>query len=162
MTEGARPLVLLDVDGPLQPWAGDTGTRPAEFVRFPLRRSWWWGRAGFVWLNPAHGPALLGLAERTGAELVWATAWGQRANLVIGPAVGLPELPVIEFVSRGLFTDEQWKFAAVARFAYDRPLVWFDDDFELRPAAKAEFLARLRDAELAAAEAWLLGLAETG
>lgn len=55
-----------------------------------------------MWLNPAHGPLLLGLAEWTG----------------------------------------RWKFPAVGRFAGDRPLVWFDDDFDLYPGARDAFLAR--------------------
>jgi hypothetical protein len=31
-------------------------------------------------LNPRHGPLLTGLAERTGAEIVWASHWTGAAN----------------------------------------------------------------------------------
>lgn len=59
----------------------------------------------------------------------------------------------------------------MGRFAYGRPLAWFDDDFDLRPAAKARFLDRrdpptllvatdpatgLTGAELAAVERWFM------
>jgi hypothetical protein len=59
---------------------------------------------------------------------------------------------------------------AVARFAYGRPLAWLDDDFDLRVAAKASFLARrdmptllvpvhpavgVTDGDLARVEHWL-------
>ena len=30
----------------------------------------------------------------------------------------------------------------MGRFAYGRPLFWFDDDFDLRPGAKERFLRR--------------------
>jgi hypothetical protein len=46
-----------------------------------------------VWLNPEHGRALLGL----GYELCWATTWMSDANTWIGPVLGLPELPFVEF-----------------------------------------------------------------
>ena len=61
---------------------------------------------------------------------------------MVGAALGLPSLPVIEFA--GPFSDSgpDWKYPAVARFAYGRPLAWVDDDFELRPDAKARFLTR--------------------
>jgi hypothetical protein len=72
----------------------------------------------------------------------------------------------------GPFSDSgpDWKFPAVARFAYGRPLAWVVDDFELRPAAKARFLDRrepptllvpvtpsagMTDDDLASTERWL-------
>jgi hypothetical protein len=135
-----RPLVLLDVDGPLHPWAA--ATCPPEYVEHRYRLSRWRKARSPLWLNPAHGPALLHLANRTGAELVWATSWGERANAVIGPAIGLPPLPVIDFAGPLADTGPQWKFLAVARYSYGRPLAWVDDDFELRPQARAAFLAK--------------------
>jgi hypothetical protein len=95
-----------------------------------------------VWLNPEHGPALLGLAERTGLELAWATTWQHRANVWFGPAIGLPELPVVEFAGPHADTKCTWKYPAVARFAYGRALAWLDDDFGLFPEARDAFLAR--------------------
>jgi HAD domain in Swiss Army Knife RNA repair proteins len=79
----SRPLLLLDVDGPLNPWAARSA--PPGFAEHRYRASRW-GRRLTVRLNPRHGRDLLELAERTGAELAWATTWGHRANRVIGPA----------------------------------------------------------------------------
>ncbi|SEB67496.1 hypothetical protein SAMN05216482_0488 [Streptomyces sp. PAN_FS17] len=106
----SRPLLFLDVDGPLNPYAAKPTRRPdgyttlrvprdngdfqdhqeLSFRRGPLR----------VWLNPAHGQALLKL----GYELCWATTWMADANRWIGPVIGLPELPFVDFGDR-LFQD---------------------------------------------------------
>jgi hypothetical protein len=77
-----------------------------------------------------------------GAELAWATTWGHRANGEIGPALGLPPLPVVEFAGPFAQSRPDWKFPAGARFAHGRPLVWLDDDFGLRPAARERFLGK--------------------
>jgi hypothetical protein len=82
-----------------------------------------------VRLNPTHGPTLLALAERVGLELVWATTWEHEANEAIGPRIGLPVLPVVEFGLR--IHARLWKWAAVAEFAGARPLAWLDDDFTI-------------------------------
>jgi hypothetical protein len=98
-----------------------------------------------MWLNPDHGPALLRLAALADAELVWATNWEHQANTMMGPAIGLPTLPVVEF-GGGLERREgqpfSWKFGAVGRRAAGRPLAWLDDDFDTYPAARDEFLGR--------------------
>lgn len=78
-----------------------------------------------MWLNPGHGPALLKLADETGAELVWATTWEHLANEYIGPALGLPKLPVIEWG----FKSFHWKYDAVLEYTNGAPFVWFDDQF---------------------------------
>lgn len=137
----SRPIVFLDVDGPLNVWA--SGDRPAGFVEHRFRVSRWGQRRLRMWLKPAHGSLLLGLAQRTGAELVWASTWaGPAANAMVGRALGLPELVSISFVPGSALGDGQWKFPAVGRFAGDRPLVWFDDDFDLYPGARDAFVAR--------------------
>ncbi|WP_166659296.1 HAD domain-containing protein [Labedaea rhizosphaerae] len=171
-----RPLLLLDVDGPLHPWAATAQGRPPGFVEHRYRLSRWRRATASVWLNPAHGAALLALADVTGAELVWATSWGDRANVVIGPAIGLPRLPVIDFAGSLADSGPDWKFRAVARHCYGRPLAWLDDDFELRPQAREAFLIKrkfnaaptllasvdprtgLTDADLDAVLAWLQAL----
>lgn len=136
-----RPIVFLDVDGPLNVWA--SGARPAGFVEHRFRVSRWGRRRLRMWLDAGHGPLLLGLAERTGAELVWASTWpGAVANATVGRTLGLPELASITYVPGSALGDGRWKFPAVGRFAGDRPLVWFDDDFDLYPAARDAFVAR--------------------
>ncbi|MFE0028826.1 HAD domain-containing protein [Amycolatopsis sp. NPDC059021] len=141
-------MLLLDVDGPLSPWAAGKDVKPSGFVEHRFRLPGWSRRRPLrMWLNPALGPALLGLAGQAGLELVWATSWEHRANTMMGPAMGLPVLPVIEFPA-GLqprpgqpFT---WKYGPVARYAAGRALAWLDDDFEVYPAARDRFIERRR------------------
>jgi hypothetical protein len=109
-------LIFLDVDGPLIPFrARPAGAGSAAVSGNPLL-----GR-----LDPADGERLLGL----GGRLVWATTWMAEANEVIGPRLGLPELPVVDFPdddepARGL----HWKTAFLTRWAAGRPFVWIDDE----------------------------------
>lgn len=121
-----RPLILLDVDGPINPFRGPTpeGYTTQRLLIFDVR------------LNPDHGPALLKVAEETGAELAWASTWEHNANEYIGCRIGLPTLPVIEVASR----SSRWKFGPVLDYAAGRPLLWFDDDFQLFPEEEEWFL----------------------
>ncbi|MFK0217786.1 hypothetical protein ACIQWN_06270 [Streptomyces vinaceus] len=133
MTE--RPLLLLDVDGPLNPFRsrlaglrGYTSHRmhPADWMsrRDPGSRS---ARRGLrVRLHPAHGARLLALPF----ELTWATAWMHQANTMIAPHIGLPgDLPVIEWPE--LFADDPdglfWKTRPLLEWAAGRPFAWIDD-----------------------------------
>ena len=130
-----KPLIVIDVDGPLNPWAAKP--KPDNFRPFDIKVGWW--RKLRIWLDPEHGGQLRQLAEETGAELAWATSWMHRANTEIGPRLGLPELKVIEY-----HDEHGWKYPGVARYAYERPLVWFDDDFGLHPGRNREFVHKRR------------------
>jgi hypothetical protein len=96
-----------------------------------------------VWLHPDHGAWLLALAAETSLRLVWATTWQHEANDRIAPAVGLPELPVIEFPGHDPTHgwDQAWKWPSVAEYAEGRPLAWLDDEHD---HAGAEEFARRR------------------
>lgn len=176
-----RPLLLLDIDGPLNPWAATDESRPSGYVEHRVRLSGWSRRKPLrIWLNPRHGADLMRLAERTGVALVWATTWGHRANTVVGPVIGLPKLPVIEFAQPQSGDRSAWKYPAVARYAYGRPLAWLDDDFDLYPAARDEFQAKrqangtatflrpvnprtgITTADLASVQDWLSSVVSTG
>ncbi len=130
-----KPLVLIDVDGPLNPWAAHP--KPPGYRPFDIRVGWW--RKLRIHLDPAHGDQLRQLAQDTGAELAWATTWSHRANTEIGPRLGLPTLKVLEFADA-----TGWKYPAVARYAWERPLVWFDDDFALHRERNREFVHKRR------------------
>ncbi|XVV07074.1 HAD domain-containing protein [Actinosynnema sp. CA-248983] len=144
-------LLMLDVDGPLNPCAAKPSKRPAGYRTFRYTRSGGWHtgrdarryRGLRVWLNPAHGPALRALAADTGLELVWATTWLDLANELVAPAIGLPELPVVRFPDldreRGWPPDGEWKWRAVAAYAAGRPLAWFDDELDAWSAARGAF-----------------------
>lgn len=112
-----RPILLVDVDGVLNPWLAE-GCPPGFGVYdfFPGER---------VLLSPGHGELLLSLAQAY--ELMWATAWEHRANRLICPVLSLPELPVIEFPlgGRDLFFR---KLPAVIDAVGNRPCAWIDDE----------------------------------
>jgi hypothetical protein len=76
-----RPLLFLDVDGTLLPFAAPAWAEPWEpGTPYPLLSH----------LDRGLGGPLLALA----CDLVWATTWTDGANEEISPILGLPVLPV--------------------------------------------------------------------
>ncbi|GAA2395610.1 HAD domain-containing protein [Streptomyces coeruleofuscus] len=120
-----RPLLFLDVDGPLIPFGSPSGpprsaaaeaSAPADQGNPLLRR-----------LDPGIGSRLMAL----GCRLVWASTWMEEANEVVAPRIGLPKLPVLEWpengaeaVPRGL----HWKTRPLVEWADGRPFIWVDDE----------------------------------
>lgn len=136
-----KPLLYIDVDGPLNPYNAKPHRRPDGYETYRMMPPIWiaqhegMGRVTplRVWLNAAHGPQLLALADRF--ELVWATTWEHDANEYIGPKIGLPVLPVVEWDDRprldaihGTF----WKTKQLVGHADGRPFAWVDDDITRR------------------------------
>ncbi|MFO7253239.1 MAG: HAD domain-containing protein [Actinomycetes bacterium] len=116
-----RPLLLLDVDGVLNP----LGRQVRGFQRYEVTVG---GTDYTVFLHPEHGAKLLALAEETGATLTWATTWEHLANEWISPRIGLPALPVVELGGAEPVADGMSaKTPHVAGFVKGRPFVWFDD-----------------------------------
>lgn len=125
-----RPLILLDIDGVLNPCDAKPTRRPVGYTTIRVRPSGW-ERAKNplrVWLNPDHGRLLLEFAAEHDAELVWATTWMADANKFISPVIGLPELPYVDYLDHP-GTIKGWKYPATLTYAVGRPLVWLDDDF---------------------------------
>lgn len=132
------PLVLIDVDGVLNP----------HFKCHPpfchCHPGWRRGRTARartkMVLNPLHGRWLLDLAAAADAELAWCTSWGDEANLEIGPRVGLPVLPVVLYPPMPQQLRDAgtplgvWKARCAVAYVASRPTVWFEDE----PAAPGE------------------------
>jgi hypothetical protein len=109
---GARPLLLLDVDG----------------VLLVVRTAWDAALDDALDLEPTlHPEAGAWLAELAGSfELAWATTFADMANRVIAPALGIPPLPAIAFdMDRRAPTA---KLPSVIAWVGDRPCAWIDDD----------------------------------
>ncbi|MGP3749939.1 hypothetical protein [Streptomyces sp. IBSNAI001] len=124
-----RPLLLLDVDGPLNPYAAAPQRRPAGYSTHRMRPTGWenpWDKPLRVWLNHDHGADLLALPY----ELVWATTWKSEANDWIGPHLGLPALPFVDWPTVTPLSDSRlhWKTKALVAYAEGRPFAWVDDE----------------------------------
>lgn len=132
-----KPLLLIDIDGPLNPYAAlSRRTAPEGYTRHRMRPTGWTsGPALPVLLNPGHGAELLALAGRY--ELVWATTWKDEANVWVGPRLGLPSLPFIDWPEMHGDAPEgtYWKTRYVVEFAAGRPFAWVDDEITERDRA---------------------------
>lgn len=121
-----KPLLFLDVDGPLIPFgrvpvtASGPSFVPARYDdENPLAAR----------IDPALGPLLIALP----CELVWATTWTHEANRSIGPVLGLPMLAVLDWPDEhDDHIDEwfglHWKTRALVELAAGRPFIWIDDE----------------------------------
>lgn len=121
-----RPLLFLDVDGPLIPlgpvgyptYQSGNEASGSDSSRFLAR------------VDPELGPRLLALP----CDLVWATTWMIDANESIAPRLGLPELPVMVWPEPS--DDDQpdervglhWKSRALVDWAAGRAFAWVDDE----------------------------------
>ncbi|MBC6468435.1 HAD domain-containing protein [Actinomadura alba] len=123
-----RPLLFLDVDGPLIPF----GAAPERYPTYqtcaePMGAD---GNPLLARIDPRHGPRLASLP----CELVWATTWMADANESIAPRIGLPALAVVAWPEpsdqdeRDERAGLHWKTRAVVGWAAGRSFIWVDDE----------------------------------
>jgi hypothetical protein len=141
----SKPVCLLDIDGvinsllkqpPTQGWPKDawrTALYTQGVFEFPL-----------LWSTPVV-EYLTGLHEQGRVEFRWHTTWQETAP-EFGKIVGLPEFGVQDApearANQGLFIKQQilnhephwWKYPAAKHVltVEKRPLIWIDDDIELK------------------------------
>lgn len=115
-----RPLIFLDVDGPLIPFGGGK-----DGGGYPLFHRVEGGNPLLARIDPALGPRLAALP----GELVWATTWIDDANDIVAPLLGLPRLPVVDWPAA---VDSRaglhWKTRQLCAWAAGRPFAWIDDE----------------------------------
>jgi hypothetical protein len=124
-----RPLLLVDVDGVVCPYADELADPAAdglELTTVGYARAWFSDR----------------IAERlqrlsTSFQLVWCTAWEDQAAEFLAPLLRLPGLPVIHFDEPAADEDGHWKWPAIEAYAGDRPFAWIDDELDCDDYARA-------------------------
>jgi hypothetical protein len=113
----SRPVLLLDLDGVLNPFAASScpdGYLEHEF--YPGE--------GPERYCPDHAAWITELAAA--GDLHWASAWGEDANTLFGAKLGVAALPVVTFPP--LPFPPEAKVPAVAEVVGDRPAAWIDDN----------------------------------
>ena len=111
-----KPLLLLDIDGVLNPWAAQVC--PDGFQEHALFTS----DDESIRVAAVHGPWIRELEAKF--EVVWASAWGAESRL-LGELLGLPDYPVVVFPSTPFRPRD--KVFAIADYVGDRPCAWVDD-----------------------------------
>lgn len=175
-----RPLLFVDVDGPLNPFeATEEAAEAGGYVLHRMKPPTWieqWEGVPVedvvelpVRLRPEHGAELLALPY----ELVWCTTWVSDAPEWIAPHLGLPPMPWVPFENPFETPDDgtYWKTHDAVRYADGRPFAWIDDQLTERDADyvaahhPAPALLRhvspqigLTEADFAALRAWASGL----
>ena len=128
--EVSKPVILLDVDGPLNPWSAPNGLPRGFREHFMRPRGWEMGKPLKVRLRASDGFRLSTL----GCDIIWATTWEDEANEWIGPHIGLPKLPFIDWIDKDYFNPEHlyWKTKRVVSWMNENrpgiPFIWLDDE----------------------------------
>jgi hypothetical protein len=116
-----RPLLFLDVDGPLLPFGDGPQRQPSGSGQ----------TAHLARLDPQVGLRLAALP----CDLVWATTWEDQANAEIAPRIGLPRLPVVSWPDPSDEDEREdqwfqlcWKTRTLVAWANQRLFAWVEDE----------------------------------
>ena len=113
-----RPVLLVDVDGVLNPFGFDGPPKGFGAHNFFPEDDY------PVYLTEVHGRWLRELSDSF--EMVWATGWCEDANRLLAPFFGLPQWPTIPFPPVPF--DPAEKVPAIDFFARERSCAWIDDN----------------------------------
>jgi hypothetical protein len=133
-----KPIMLLDVDGPLNPFAAKATKRPEGYTTHRMRPTGWTDLALKplrVWLDHNMGAKLKSL----GYQIIWCTAWREDANEWISPHIGLPtDLEYIDWGPHDVhledkpYTKLHWKTTQIVSWLQehhpDTDFIWVDDE----------------------------------
>ena len=115
--DSAVPVLLLDLDGVLNPFAASACLDGYEervfFAGEPPER-----------YCVAHGGWIRELSAVT--DVWWATGWGANANELYLPLLGVKPLPAVGFPPVPF--EPELKVPAIAAAVGDRPAAWIDDN----------------------------------
>ena len=152
-----KPIVFLDVDGPLNPWAAKPSRRPEGYstIYLDYADNYYDSKPDRiknltrVWLNKSHVDGFAAL-QNAGFEIIWATKWNHLANTVLNDRFyEIPRFPVAmvsKAPERGCRND-LWvshnkgctcthsKTVTLLEYSDGRPFLWFDDEVTERDAA---------------------------
>jgi hypothetical protein len=122
MSDGAKPLLAVDVDGVVSLFGFDQPPGPpaAEFKLI---------EGTMHCISIAAGPRLRLLADHY--ELVWASGWEGQTE-VLTEILELPEHPFLGFGGNAEFGSAEWKIEPLDAYAGGRALAWVDDSFDER------------------------------
>lgn len=132
-----KPLLLMDIDGPLNPNAGQWVDHADQCARngFAITTVGANGQHK-VRYGLDHGERLRALSRFY--VPVWASAWNEDSDRLYGPLIGLTGLPHIEFPDGAMEYSvgrEHWKcyyIADLVKTVGAPGLLWFDDEVTVR------------------------------
>lgn len=152
-----KPLLFMDVDGPLNPFRAKRNRRPDGYATFYLsddysplsnddvkRRRLRKSSLIRVWYSTDHADMFKSLSDFY--DLRWGTKWNDYANTVLAPMIGVDPLPVthVDNNMEPYCVDTKYarhskdcdclhtKTMTLSKFAGDRPFVWVDDESTYR------------------------------